>query len=82
MILDYSMHGEVTDLQMYNGIMDPDKLIALTGKSYNIHPVNYYLTEYNLYFQKHAIRLKLEILWTGEILAGKYGGENKPFWEN
>ncbi|XP_023332379.1 uncharacterized protein LOC111704384 [Eurytemora carolleeae] len=29
--VDYSMHGEVTDLQMYSGIMDPGKLIALTA---------------------------------------------------
>jgi len=56
------MHGEVTDLQMYSGIMDPGKLIALTGKSNNIHPVNHYLIEYNLYFEKHAILLKPEIL--------------------
>ena len=62
MILDYSMHGEVADLQMYSGIMDPSKLIALTGKSNNIHPVNYCLIEYNLYFEKHAILLKPEIL--------------------
>ena len=56
------MHGEVTDLQMYSGIMDPGKLIALTGKSNNIHPVNHYLIEYNLYFEKHAILLKPVIL--------------------
>ena len=49
---DYSMHGEVTDLQMYSGLLNTKQIVALTGRDCHCWIVFYTLLNSLLTTQK------------------------------